>query len=63
MLNANDDPARFALFGLALAPDRLTGHMGPLAGIHAGLAWAKANRPESRFIITVAADTPFFQPI
>ena len=34
--------------------------MGPLAGIHAGLAWAKANRPESRFVITVAADTPFF---
>ena len=60
VVNANDDPARFAQFGLPLAPDRLAGQMGPLAGIHAGLAWAKANRPDSRFVITVAADTPFF---
>jgi molybdopterin-guanine dinucleotide biosynthesis protein A len=60
VLNANGDPGRFAAFGLPLVPDRLTGQMGPLAGIHAGLAWAEANRPESRFVITVAADTPFF---
>ena len=60
VLNANDDPTRFAAFGLPLVPDRHAGHMGPLAGIHAGLAWARANRLESGFIITVAADTPFF---
>ena len=60
VLNANDDPARFGQFGLAPLPDSLAGQMGPLAGIHAGLAWAKSNRPESRFVITVAADTPFF---
>ena len=60
LLNANDDPGRFAVFGLPHVPDRLAGQMGPLAGIHAGLAWAEANRPESRFVITVAADTPFF---
>jgi molybdopterin-guanine dinucleotide biosynthesis protein A len=60
VLNANDDPDRFAAFGLPVVADRLTGHIGPLAGIHAGLVWAEANRPESRFVITVAADTPFF---
>ncbi|MEZ0282069.1 molybdenum cofactor guanylyltransferase MobA [Methyloceanibacter sp.] len=60
VLNANDDPARFAPFGLPLVPDGLAGQMGPLAGIHAGLVWAKANRPGSHFVITVAADTPFF---
>ena len=60
VLNANDDPGRFGAFGLPLAPDRLDGQLGPLAGIHAGLAWAEANRPESRLVITVAADTPFF---
>ena len=60
VLNANDDPGRFAVFGLPLAADRLAGQMGPLAGVHAGFAWAKANRPEHRFVITVAADTPFF---
>ena len=46
VLNANGDPGRFAAFGLPLVADRLAGQMGPLAGIHAGLAWAKANRPE-----------------
>jgi molybdopterin-guanine dinucleotide biosynthesis protein A len=60
VLNANDDPGRFGAFGLPLVADRLDGQLGPLAGIHAGLAWAEANRPESRFVITVAADTPFF---
>ena len=60
MLNANDDSGRFAAFGLPLVADRFHGQMGPLAGIHAGLAWVKANRPEHRFVITVAADTPFF---
>jgi molybdenum cofactor guanylyltransferase len=60
VLNANDDPGRFGEFGLPLVADRLDGQLGPLAGIHAGLAWTEANRPESRFVITVAADTPFF---
>jgi molybdopterin-guanine dinucleotide biosynthesis protein A len=60
VLNANDDSGRFAAFGLPLVADRLAGQMGPPAGVHAGLAWAKANRPGSRFVITVAADTPFF---
>jgi molybdopterin-guanine dinucleotide biosynthesis protein A len=60
MLNANDDPGRFAAFGLPLVADRLAGQMGPLAGIDASLAWVKANRPEHRFVITVASDTPFF---
>jgi molybdopterin-guanine dinucleotide biosynthesis protein A len=60
VLNANDEPGRFAAFGLPVVADRLAGHMGPLAGVHAGLAWAEANRPESRFVVTVTADTPFF---
>jgi len=60
VLNANDDPGRFAAFGLPLVADRLAGQMGPLAGIHAGLAWTWANRPQNRFVVTVAADTPFF---
>ena len=60
VLNAKDDSGLFAAFGLPLVADRFAGQMGPLAGIHAGLAWVKANRPEHRFVITVAADTPFF---
>jgi molybdopterin-guanine dinucleotide biosynthesis protein A len=60
LLNANDDPGRFAAFGLLLVQDRLEGQLGPLAGIHAALAWTWANRPQNRFVVTVAADTPFF---
>ena len=36
------------------------GRQGPLAGVHAGIAWARANHAEARFVITAAADTPFF---
>lgn len=60
ILNANGDPTRFAAFGLPIIEDRLGDHAGPLAGIHAGLEWARANRPESRFVITAATDTPLF---
>jgi len=60
ILNANGDLARFAAFGLPIVEDYLGDHAGPLAGIHAAIHWAKTNRPESRFIITAATDTPFF---
>ena len=60
VLNANGDVARFAAFGLPIVADSLGGHAGPLAGVHAGIEWALANRPESCFVITAATDTPFF---
>jgi molybdenum cofactor guanylyltransferase len=60
VLNANGDVSRFAPFGLTMVMDRLGGQAGPLAGVHAGMGWAIANRPESRFVITAATDTPFF---
>ena len=59
IISANGDPARFSAFGLPVVEDRLGGYAGPLAGILAGLEWARTNRPESRFAITAASDTPF----
>jgi molybdenum cofactor guanylyltransferase len=56
---ANGDLSRFAAFGLPVVADRVAGHAGPLAGIHAGIAWAIANRPDARFVISAATDTPF----
>jgi molybdenum cofactor guanylyltransferase len=56
---ANGDLSRFAAFGLPVVAARVAGNAGPLAGIHAGIAWAKANRPGSRFVISAATDTPF----
>ena len=37
----------------------MEGHEGPLAGLPAGLQWARAETPDALFIASVAADTPF----
>ena len=60
VINANGDPARFARYGLPVVPDTIQGFAGPLAGILAGMRWSQQNLPEARFVVSVAADTPFF---
>jgi molybdopterin-guanine dinucleotide biosynthesis protein A len=60
VLNANGDVSRFAAFDVPIVADRFGGQPGPLAGVLAGIEWAMANRPECRFVITAATDTPFF---
>ena len=59
ILNANGDPARFALFGLPVISDSVADFPGPLAGILAGLDWAAKNRPEMSHMLSAAADCPF----
>jgi molybdopterin-guanine dinucleotide biosynthesis protein A len=59
-LNANGDPARFAGFGLAVVADATDGFLGPLAGILAGIEWARAVRPDATHLASFAADSPFF---
>jgi molybdenum cofactor guanylyltransferase len=60
VINANGDSSRFAAYGLPVVADRIAGFAGPLAGIHAGLEWIKANRAGASHAVTVASDTPFF---
>lgn len=57
ILNSNAAPATFATYGLPVLADRLTGFLGPLAGIHAGLQLY----PEDH-LVTVAVDLPFLPP-
>ncbi|MGO4403280.1 molybdenum cofactor guanylyltransferase MobA [Bosea sp. RAF48] len=59
VLNANGDPARFALFGLPVVADTVPDFAGPLAGILAGLDWLAEHRPETAWLLSVPADTPF----
>jgi molybdopterin-guanine dinucleotide biosynthesis protein A len=59
VLNANGDPARFARFGLPVVPDPVPGHPGPLAGILAGMEWARTAAPGTADLVTVPTDTPF----
>ncbi|MTH97538.1 molybdenum cofactor guanylyltransferase MobA [Roseibium sp. RKSG952] len=60
VLNANGDPARFRDFGLPVEPDPVGGFAGPLAGILAGMNYARRQRGTITHVISVAADTPFF---
>ncbi len=59
-INANGDASRFAAFGLPVIPDATADFSGPLAGVLAGLRWARQSAPGTRFIVTAACDTPFF---
>ena len=59
VLNANGAPERFADYGLPVVADTVAGHPGPLAGVLAGLAWARDNRPTTRWVVSAAGDTPF----
>jgi molybdenum cofactor guanylyltransferase len=58
-INANDGPSRFASFGLPIITDRVACHAGPLAGLHAALAWATECGANIGHVVTVACDTPF----
>jgi molybdopterin-guanine dinucleotide biosynthesis protein A len=60
VLNANGDPRRFSAFGLPVVADSVPGYAGPLAGVLAGLDWLADHHPEGRWMVSVAADTPFF---
>lgn len=60
VLNANGDPGRFEPYSLPVVSDPIEGAAGPLAGVLAGLLWTRANAKQAQWIVTVAADTPFF---
>ena len=59
VLNANGDPQRFAKFGVPVVADVTDGAQGPLAGVLAGLLWARAHRPDIQHIVTASSDAPF----
>lgn len=59
VLNANGDPARFAEFRLPVVADPIEGFVGPLAGVLAGLLWARAHAPAARYVASASTDAPF----
>lgn len=60
LFNCNGDKARFNFIGLPLVKDILDGWRGPLAGIHASLSWMDTYQPDAEWLVSFAADTPFF---
>ncbi len=59
-LNANADRERLANRGLPVIADTVEGFAGPLAGVLAGMLWARREVPGVRWLVSVAVDTPFF---
>ena len=57
-INANGDPARFDFLGLPVIADTVEGFVGPLAGVLAGMRWAKELDGVTH-LASAAADTPF----
>ena len=49
----------FVGFGLPLIADAPREQQGPLAGVLAAMLWARAKRPEARWIATAPCDAPF----
>ena len=60
-INANGTSGRFSTFSVPVLPDPIAGHLGPLAGVLAGLDWAAKQGGEH--VVTVAVDTPFFPEV
>ena len=60
VLNANGDARRFARFDLPVVADTVTGFAGPLAGILAGMLFARDRMAGIRYVATAATDSPFF---
>jgi molybdenum cofactor guanylyltransferase len=57
VINANGNAARFSEFGLDVVPDALVELTTPLAGIHAGLKFARGVGGD--ILVTCPSDTPF----
>lgn len=56
-INSNSAPALFQHTGLEVRADALPGRLGPLAGIHTAMLWAREIGADT--VLTVPADTPF----
>jgi molybdenum cofactor guanylyltransferase len=58
-INANGDPSRFAATGATVVADEVTGFVGPLAGVLAGLDYLATCRRDIEWLLTVPGDCPF----
>ena len=58
IINAND-LENFKKINYPIIEDRFKGFLGPLAGIHTSMLWAKENYTNKEWVFTVPSDTPF----
>ncbi|MDX2288287.1 MAG: molybdenum cofactor guanylyltransferase MobA [Hyphomicrobiaceae bacterium] len=58
VVNANGAPERFASLGLPVVADSISGQVGPLAGVLAGMQWSARHAGAATHIATVSTDAP-----
>jgi molybdopterin-guanine dinucleotide biosynthesis protein A len=61
-INANGDVRRFLHWSLPVLADPVPGNPGPLAGILAGLRWARQTQTGATLLLSVPTDTPLLPP-
>ena len=59
IINTNSEEKYFKKYNKIIIKDKIKGHLGPLAGIHASLNWINKNMPQVNWLISVPSDTPF----
>lgn len=59
-LSSNLDVQALGFTGCVVLPDRFPGFLGPLAGVHAAMAFFRETAPEMEWLCSFAADTPWF---
>lgn len=58
-ISVHGGAAEFSRFGRPLITDASSEQHGPLAGVLAGMMWAREAHPEARWIATASCDAPF----
>lgn len=59
ILSVNGSLSHFEEFKLPLITDKISGHAGPLAGIHAAMSWIQTHEPHIEWLLSTPTDTPF----
>jgi len=61
-LSANGAAERFGAYGLEVLADTVPDQPGPLAGILAGMLWARHTVPKATHLLSAPTDSPFLPP-
>jgi molybdopterin-guanine dinucleotide biosynthesis protein A len=59
VISGNGDLSRFSCWDLPVVPDAVATDLGPLAGLLAGIYWAKSHSPAAECVVLLPADVPF----
>lgn len=60
VISVNNPSSSHEALGAPLIRDSLSGHLGPMAGVLSAMEWAKTHEPDAKWVLSIAADTPFF---